>query len=391
MKKLISVILCLCFLLTGCIKNSVTDTDTAQSNTRENTSDTTAPDDNLVIEDKVPEFLTISDPGFLQYITDVSYASTVDNLASEDYEVLSVNAIYLSKEYIEELDYNSKSNVFFGYTLAEVEEIFQGKKFVFTLGDDGKTTVKELEVITEEDSIDKIIRNVAIGTGVILVCVVMTSVTAGASTPFAIFWAGAAAGAKSFALNGLAIGAISAGALKLYQTGELDTAIDEAVVAGSEGFKWGAISGAITGGIANTIAAKSVKVNTAINTPRQSELAVLDKYPGREQVSYLNRVEVPASTPGATRPDIIRTVGNHIEAIEVKNYDLVSNSSLLKSELKRQISQRIVNLPEGSTQRIVLDVTGRNYSRSFVNAKIAEIQASLSDIYPNIPIDFIGL
>ena len=59
-------------------------------------------------------------------------------LDSDDYFVEKVDAIYLSEEYIEELAYNSKSNVFFGFTLADLEAEFQGTRYVFTLGDDGK-------------------------------------------------------------------------------------------------------------------------------------------------------------------------------------------------------------------------------------------------------------
>lgn len=82
------------------------------------------------------------------------------------------------------------------------------------------------------------------------------------------------------------------------------------------------------------------KADDVIPTARQAELLALDKYPGTEQVSFFDGKEVPWGTPGATRPDIVRIVDDHIEAIEVKNYNLVNDSNGLYYVLKKQISLR---------------------------------------------------
>ncbi len=74
------------------------------------------------------------------------------------------------------MEYNSKTNVFYGYSIADLEEEFQGTKYVFTLGENNETTlgennettVQKLEEI-QEDTFGEIIRNVAIGAGVILI------------------------------------------------------------------------------------------------------------------------------------------------------------------------------------------------------------------------------
>ena len=86
-------------------------------------------------------------------------------------------------------------------------------------------------------------------------------------------------------------------------------------------------------------------------------------------------------------------MGDHLEAIEVKYCNLEDSKSLntLCSELKRQVTDRIANLPSGSTQRIILDVTNRGFSQSTVDAAVEMINESLSDIYPNIPIDIVGV
>lgn len=61
----------------------------------------------------------------------------------------TLSAVYISKEYLDEVAFNSQSNVYFGYTLAELDEVFQGTRYIFTLGDDGNTTVRELQAIDD--------------------------------------------------------------------------------------------------------------------------------------------------------------------------------------------------------------------------------------------------
>lgn len=62
----------------------------------------------------------------------------------------------------------------------------------------------------------------------------------------------------------------------------------------------------------------SATVAKSVSTPRESEIAALEKFGGKEQVTFLNGKEVAYGTKGATRPDIVREVGGKLEAIEVK-------------------------------------------------------------------------
>ena len=75
----------------------------------------------------------------------------------------------------------------------------------------------------------------------------------------------------------------------------------------------------------------------------------------------------------------------------MKNYNLESSNSrsVLYNELKRQVPSRVKNLPEGSTQRIVLDTRGRGFLDELVESVIARIHETLDDVYPNIPIDIL--
>ena len=115
------------------------------------------------------DFDSLNDSDLLTYVKDNLYEKLVGQLDSDDYFVENVEAVYVSQEYIDELTFNSQSNIFFGYTLAELDEEFQGTRYVFTLGDEGDTIVTAFE--DYDDTYEQVIKNVAIGTGVILICV----------------------------------------------------------------------------------------------------------------------------------------------------------------------------------------------------------------------------
>ena len=210
--------------------------------------------------DPHPEFRSLGDPALRTYIEDTLYESLVSELDSEDYFVENVTAIYISQDYLDELEYNSKANVFFGYTLNELEAQFEGNKYVFTLGENNETVVEPWKDYV--DPMGQVIKNVAIGTGVILVCVTVSVVTAGTGTyACSMIFAMAAQGGAIGALYGGRFGALSAGVVKLVQTGNVNEAFDAALIGGSEGFKWGAITGVISGGAGEAIALKGATLN----------------------------------------------------------------------------------------------------------------------------------
>lgn len=354
-------------------------------------------------EDAELDFKSLDDPRLLQYIEDNVYAGLAEEFDSEDYIIEEVSAIYLSNEYLEEVAYNSKANIWFGYSLAELDEQFQGQSYVFTLGEDGTTVVEPFE--DYDDTYDRIIKNVAIGTGVILVCVTVSVVTGGlGAAPVSMVFAASAKTATTMAVSSGMFSAVFAATVTGIETKDFDAAMKAAALQGSEGYKWGAITGAVTGGLgkANELrkAAKAAKDLEAFETSiqglegwQQAEARALYQYGGKDQVSYLAGKEVPFGTQGATRPDVVREVGGHLEAIEVKYYDLASKSSRgeLYRELEREITARIANMPEGTTQRVVLDVTGREFSEELITMVQNNIWKRLANVYPDIPIDIVGL
>ena len=101
-----------------------------------------------------------------------------------------------------------------------------------------------------------------LGTGVILVCVTVSVVTAGAGAPaVSMIFAASAKTGTVFALSSGAISGAAAGIVKTYQTGDVSEGLKAAAIEGSEAFKWGAVIGAVTGGAGETIALKGATCN----------------------------------------------------------------------------------------------------------------------------------
>ena len=398
MKQLIALLLAIMMVLTGCAQpfsqsqpestgeTAGVETDPTQATDVE---ETTSPAiDEFLFEDEELNFGSLNDPSLLQYTEDSVYANLVAEFDSEDYVIENVSAVYISEEYLEELAYNSKTNVYFGYSLEELDAQFQGNRYIFSLGENGETVVEEFAGY--DDTYDRVIKNVAIGTGVILVCVTVSVVSGGVGAPAAVsmIFATAAKTGTAYALSSGTISAVAAATITGIQTGDFDEAVKAGALAGSESFKWGAITGVIAGGASEAV--KLYRSASTIPTPRESELTVLDRTKNStEQMSFLNGKEVPMNTPGATRPDVVvQNPNGTVRAIEVKNYNLAqsSNRHTLYTELERQVTSRMANLPVGSTQEIVLDVRGRGFSDELIEATITAIRNRLANIYPDIPI-----
>ena len=128
-----------------------------------------------------PEFRRMGDAALLPYLESSLYEQLVSDLDSSDYFVENVQAVYISQEYLDELAFNSQENVYFGYTLSELNAQFQGEKYIFTLGENNETVA--VPWTDYDDAYDRVIRNVAIGAGVILVCVTVSVVSAGVGAP----------------------------------------------------------------------------------------------------------------------------------------------------------------------------------------------------------------
>jgi len=258
MKRVLSVVLALVLLLTGCGVKPETQTENTKAAVTSTEIQTQSTDAETVTPTVLNEisYTGLDDNVLLRQIEDQVYADAVCAIDSTEYVVENVQAVFISKEYIDEVAFNSQANIYFGYTMDELDALFHGDRYIFTLGEDGKTTVQRLEVI-ENTTTETILKNVAIGTGVILVCVTVSCVTAGAAPAVSVIFAASAKSAGVMALSSGIFGAVSAGIVRGVKTGDMNEALEAAAVAGSEKFMWGAISGAIKGGGKTAFALKA--------------------------------------------------------------------------------------------------------------------------------------
>lgn len=268
MKRILALILSCAMILTGCVAPQKSSGSTPNIDDTDITSSESQQAEGISFEQ-------LSDPELLAYVEENIYTKLIDELNSQGYFVENVSALYLSNEYLEEVSYNSQANIYFGYTLAELDEFFQGERYVFSLGNDGQTIVQPFEAY--ERVYESVIQNVAIGTGVILVCVTVSVVSSPAAPAVSMIFAASAKTGTVVALSSGAMSSIAAGVVTGIQTGDLDEALDAAALAGSDAFKWGAISGVLEGGITQTVALKGatlnkLTMNEAAKIQRESKL-----------------------------------------------------------------------------------------------------------------------
>ena len=238
MRKLLALVLSVSLALSGCgiqgTGSQGTDEQAAQSQAQGQT-------------EQEPSYSSLNDPDFLDDVEDAAYESVVEELAEQGYYLENIQVAYLSKEFIDELSYNSKENVFFGYSLSELDEQFEGERYAFYPNDLGETDVKAFEAY--DDTYDVALRDVAVGTGVILVCVTVSAATGGAAPAVSMIFAVSAKAGTLGAVTGAAFGGASAGILTALKTGDSEAATKAFVSSAADGFKWGAISGALSGGL----------------------------------------------------------------------------------------------------------------------------------------------
>lgn len=280
MKRIIALLLSLCLIISGCASTEVASGSTNRVD--ENTISIPVSVKNeiykqaiepITLEDiketelyvepyaKNISYSGLDDCELLTYVENSVYSELVAELNSDLYFVENIDAIYVSKEYLEELAYNSEPNVFFGYTLEELEKQFQGARYVFTLGESGQTEVQELAEVYD-DTYNQIIRNVTIGSGVILLCVTVSIVSAGLGAPaVSMIFAASAKTGTFFALSSSTISGVAAGIVRGYQTHDFEQAMEAGLLTASEGFKWGAIIGSVSGGMEEGVALKGATLN----------------------------------------------------------------------------------------------------------------------------------
>lgn len=267
MKRIIAMVLTCTLMLTACSATSdINVIDVTQTAEAEQADIEIEGSETQCVEYTVSEndelhisIKGLDDENMLQYIEDNMYTELVGALDSEEYFVENVEAVYYPKEYIEALASNSQANRYFGYTVAELDAQFQGTKYIFTLGEYGQTCAVPMETLTEDVYI-KTLEDVIVGTGVILICVTVSVVSAPAAPAVSMIFAASATTGTRVALESGAM-SFAAAIAKGYETENFEQALKAGAEAAGEGFKWGAITGAIMGGGSEAISLKGATAN----------------------------------------------------------------------------------------------------------------------------------
>ena len=197
----------------------------------------------------------VSGKELLEFVESAVYAELADTLDQEIYVIEEVSTIFISKEYLEEIEYNSQANIFFGFRLSDIYGSFQDTKYVFTLGNDGKTSVEEFKELQDE-AFNKVIKNILIGTGIILVCVTVSIITKNpaslktASKTVKLIYSLSTKTAHNAivrAKEGIIFGGMTHAVLEATQGGDTDDIKEAFLIGASEGFTMGALFGTVEG------------------------------------------------------------------------------------------------------------------------------------------------
>ena len=257
MKRIWSLILSCCLMVSCCWCDAYAFPANKDSNFAVKKFENEADID--VYETWKPEFSRLDDKELFQYLEDSVYSELVAQLDSNEYFVENIESVYISKEYLEELAYNSEANVFFGYTLEELEEQYQGERYVFSLGANGDTEVSPLE--DYDDTYEKALRDIAIGSGVILMCVTVSVVTGGAAPAVSMIFGVSAKTGTVAALSSGTISGVASGIVTGMKTKNFGKALKAGISDASKGFKWAALSGSIMGGAGEAFALHGATLN----------------------------------------------------------------------------------------------------------------------------------
>ncbi|MBR5938809.1 MAG: HNH/ENDO VII family nuclease [Clostridiales bacterium] len=291
MKKLLSIVICGSILLTSCAVSSPSQQSSLNTSSSSDSSQivteqtTTEPELTQLAdygysysdEESANQFRTVQDDDLLSYMEDVVYYDMISDMDSSEYYVESVQAVYVSQEYIEELTYNSQENIYFGYHLSDIRNAFGETPWFFTVDENGQTIVTEYTYKEFEFEFSNMLRDLAIGAGVILVCATVSLVTAPALPAVSMIMMVSAKTATTFALSSGAIGAVSSGLVTYVQTGDMNQSLQSAMDGGAKGFKIGAITGAVVGGakeiafLKSATATKYLSMNEAAIIQRQTK------------------------------------------------------------------------------------------------------------------------
>ena len=261
------------------------------------------------------------DEGNLSYLVSESLENSKYPILVEDIAIQK-----MSQEYYEELEFNSQENIYFGQTESQLLQMFDTAKYSFTVDSNGKTIVGLDSDLFEEDYLTKAMRNVAIGSGVIIVCASVSVVLSGGTTTPMVIMIVAGKLTTEAALASAISGVVTAGISKF--NGESDEKIlENTIISASEGFKYAAIFSGATKVLTSTGKYISTNVYPKVNTFLTQKQAIKEggtyrelfsKFKGNLKENKLQIHHVPANASSSETvmsrldgPSILMTEKDH--------------------------------------------------------------------------------
>jgi hypothetical protein len=340
-----------CLILAGCAPVSGTQQE-GQSDEGQPSASVEAESNDSVENTAELDFSSMDSDELLAYAAASAYAGisnglNQDNNVNLELNLVDVTASYVSSEYLEEVEYNSKENIFFGYTLDELEQQFDGACYTFTLGDDGETQVVQ-DNADATTHYEKMVKDVEMGAGVILLAVTV-------AIPAAATAAGAAgAGAANTVRAVMTVGATAPENIAL-TAAYAAPSIGEVAAAAARGDSAGVASGAADLALA-TVPIPGAGKCAAIAGKVAKGKEVLSR--GAKKVAVTAANAVPFSDKVIKASKNIKTIPNNLNAgvtelngIKYRWRFVVANDgTIMKGNFPVFDSKCNVNLPKDMLQ-----------------------------------------
>lgn len=195
---------------------------------------------------------------------------------------------------------------------------------------------KVYQLVNDQFDANSFVAKYAVGTGVIVVLVILHVATSGGSTPICCMIAGAAKGSVDYAVKGAAFSAaINAVVEYIKSGGDIDSTLYESLEGSSDGYMWGAIFGAITGGWNSRYCfTADTLVETNSGKKQICDICVGDLvYSYNEDTKCYMYSEVTQITNNTTKELIEITVGDDIIKCTPEHPFLTDNGWVLAGDL----------------------------------------------------------
>ena len=135
--------------------------------------------------------------------------------------------------------------------------------------------------------------------------------------------------------------------------------------------------------VTKTLKPVATKIEGLVRPAWQTSEKAIGKMLGKEfkfHKAFKGGKEVDYGTEGSAVPEYYNFATK--QSIEVKNYDLTSRSKIsnLINNISDQANYRHINLPEGSAQKVYIDITGQNVSKELQDEIINRIKEKTKDV-----------